>query len=107
MEFTSPDVVPVLSINAYLGVVTRLLLAFGISFQLPVLVYFLARIGLVDHKDMIRFFKYAVLGIFVVASFLTPPDVISQILMAIPLLFLYGVGMIVARIFTTKVREDR
>ena len=106
MEFTSDEVVPILSINAYLSVVTRLLLAFGVSFQLPIVVYFLARVGLVDHRDMLRFFKYAVLGIFVVASLLTPPDVISQILMAIPLLFLYGIGIIVARIFSTKERDE-
>jgi len=105
LEFTNEDVVPVLSINSYLNIVLRLLLAFGISFQLPIVVYFLARIGLVDHRDMIHFFKYAVVAIFVLASFLTPPDVISQILMAIPLIILYGLGIIVARIFSTKERD--
>ena len=106
MEFTSDDVVPVLSISSYLSIVIRLLLAFGLSFQLPIVVYFLARIGLVDHKDMMHFFKYAVVAIFVLASFLTPPDVISQILMAIPLIALYGIGIIVAKISTTKDRDD-
>jgi sec-independent protein translocase protein TatC len=106
MEFTSEDVVAVLSISAYLSIVIRLLLAFGLSFQLPIIVFFLARIGMVDHKDLMHFFKYAVVAIFVLASFLTPPDIISQVLMAIPLIALYGLGIIVAKVSTTKERDD-
>lgn len=105
LEITSEDVQAVLSIDAYLNMATMLLLAFGLSFQLPIVVYFLARIGLIDHKDMIGGFRYSIVAIFVVAAVLTPPDVISQLLMAVPLIVLYGVGIIIAWSVSTKVRE--
>jgi sec-independent protein translocase protein TatC len=99
---TDESVTAVVSINAYLGMATRLLLAFGFCFQLPVVIYFLARLGLVNHRDLIAFFRYAIVIIFVVAAIMTPPDVLSQTLMAGPLTFLYGIGIIIARIFSTK-----
>lgn len=105
LDFAGEDVQAVLSIDAYLGMATKLLLAFGISFQLPIVVYFLARIGLIDARDMIGGFRYSVVGIFVVAAILTPPDVVSQLMMAAPLIVLYGVGIIIAFFVSTKVRE--
>lgn len=105
LDMNVEGVQAVLSIDSYLGMVTTLLVAFGASFQLPIVVYFLARVGLIDHLDMIRGFRYSVVGIFVVAAALTPPDVVSQMLMAAPLLVLYGLGIGVARVFSTKKRE--
>ena len=67
--------------------------------------YFLARLGLIDHIDMIKGFRYSVVGIFVIAAVLTPPDVLSQTLMALPLVGLYVIGIAVARFSTTKKRE--
>ena len=99
------DTAAYLKISSYLTFVTRLIVAFGVTFQLPVIAFFLARIGLIDHHDMIRFFRYAVVGIFVIASILTPPDIVSQILLAGPLVILYGVGIIVAWAVSTKERE--
>lgn len=105
LEMNIEGVQAVLSIESYLGMVTTLLVAFGASFQLPIVVYFLARLGIIDHIDMIKGFRYSVVGIFVLAAVLTPPDVVSQVLMAAPLLFLYGVGIGVARLTSTKKRE--
>jgi sec-independent protein translocase protein TatC len=104
LDMNAEGVQAVLSIDSYLGMVTTLLVAFGVAFQLPIVVYFLARIGLIDHIDMIKGFRYSVVGIFVVAALLTPPDVVSQLLMAAPLLVLYGIGIGVARLFSTKNR---
>lgn len=105
LEMSPPDVQAMLSIDSYLSMATTLLVAFGVSFQLPVVIYFLARIGLIDHRDLISGFRYAVVGIFVVAAVLTPPDVMSQLLMAIPLVGLYGIGIGVARVASTKKRD--
>jgi sec-independent protein translocase protein TatC len=105
-EALDTDVQAVLSINSYLGLVTKLLIGFGLCFQLPVVCYFLARIGMVDHKDLIGGFRYAVVGMFIVSAIITPPDVLSQMLMAGPLILLYGVGIIVAYFFSTKEREE-
>ncbi|MEC7987094.1 MAG: twin-arginine translocase subunit TatC [Myxococcota bacterium] len=89
------DVKATISIDDALGTTTKLLLGFGLCFQLPVIAFFLGRGGLIDHKDMTQFFRYAVVGIFVIAAFLTPPDPISQFLMAVPLLSLYGFSIII------------
>ncbi len=100
------DVQAVLSISSYLSLVTKMLVAFGLAFQLPVVCYFLARIGLVDHKDLIAAFRYAIVGMFVVSALITPPDVFSQLLMAGPLILLYGVGTLVAYFFSTKGQDE-
>jgi sec-independent protein translocase protein TatC len=79
------------------------LLGFGLSFQLPILIFFLARLGIVTDKQLSRNRKYAVLLIFVVAAVLTPsPDALSQVLMAIPLIFLYEVSIFVAKFAARK-----
>ena len=105
-EELDPNVKAVLSINSYLGLVTKMLIAFGFSFQLPVICYFLARIGLVDHTDLIKGARFAVVGMFVVSALLTPPDVLSQVLMAGPLMILYGIGVAMAYFFSTKGQDD-
>ncbi len=87
------------SIGKYVGFFTKLLFGFGVAFELPVITFFLAKIGLVDDKALKDFFKYAVVIIFIFASLLTPPDVITQFLMAGPLIFLYIVSIYIAKIF--------
>lgn len=108
LEITYEGIDAKIPINTYLGLATKLLVAFGACFQLPIVVYFLARIGLVHHWDMINSFRYAIVGIFIVSAMITPPDVISQILMAGPLVVLYGIGIVIAWAFTTKevVKEE-
>jgi sec-independent protein translocase protein TatC len=105
LEITPENTEAMLSINSYLSIATKLLLAFGTTFQLPVVIFALARVGLIDHLDLIHGFRYAIVAMFVVAAMITPPDILSQGLMAGPLLILYGVGIVVARIFSTKTRE--
>ena len=90
------EVRPAIRIGEYLSFSSDLLLAFGIIFELPVLAYFLTRIGLVDHRFLIRQFRYAILLIFLVAAILTPPEILSQILLALPLTLLYGASIGVA-----------
>lgn len=98
------DVEAILSVDGYLQMVTRMMLAFGGSFQMPIGVWFLARLGLVDHIDLIRGFRYSVVAIFFVAAVITPPDVLTQVILAIPLVMLYGLSIGVARFATTKKR---
>ena len=99
------DAEALLSIDDALRTVVRIMVAFGLCYQLPVVVWFLARLGLVDHKDLIKGFRYAVVVIFVIAALLTPPDVITQFLLGIPLIVLYAIGVVVAFFSTKKVRE--
>lgn len=86
------------SIGDYVGFFSKLMLGFGLSFELPVLTFFLAKIGLITDKTLKNYFKFAIVLIFVLAAILTPPDVLSQFLMAIPLTLLYGLSIIIAKI---------
>jgi sec-independent protein translocase protein TatC len=95
-EYTRIGVTPAIRIGEYLSFTSRMLLAFGITFELPVATFFLARAGVVTHETLIRHARYAVLVIFIVAAVLTPPDAASQILMAVPLLVLYAASIGIA-----------
>lgn len=106
INFGSTVVTILPSIGKYVGFFTKLLIGFGISFELPVITFFLAKIGLVNDKMLKDFFRYAVVLIFIVAALLTPPDVISQLLMAAPLLLLYGVSIYIAKVFNPAPKEE-
>jgi len=94
------------SIGKYVNFFTKLLFGFGVAFELPVITFFLAKIGLVDDKSLKDFFKYAIVLIFVFSALLTPPDIITQFLMAGPLIFLYGVSIYVAKVFNPYVAPE-
>ena len=84
-------------VNEYLSLVMKLIFAFGICFETPVLLGLLARAGLATSKGLAQKRRYAIVVIFIVAAILTPPDVISQLALAIPMILLYEVGIFVAR----------
>jgi sec-independent protein translocase protein TatC len=101
-EYVSIGVAPQLRISEYLSFTSRMLLAFGVTFELPVVTFFLARLGVLTHRTLIAWWRYAIVVIFIVAAVRTPgPDDASQMLMAAPLLVLYvlsiGVAYVVAR----------
>lgn len=103
VSFNNQYLQAMISFNEYLSLFIRFLLGFGISFQLPVVIFFLAKLGIVNDKMLSKYRKYSILMIFVTAAILTPsPDAISQILMAIPLLFLYEVSIFVAKFAARK-----
>lgn len=106
VNFGSAVVTVLPSIGKYVGFFTKLLIGFGIAFELPVITFFLAKIGLVDDKMLKDFFRYAVVIIFIVAALLTPPDVLTQFLMAGPLILLYGISIYVAKIFNPAAKEE-
>ena len=94
------------SIGKYVTFFTKLLFGFGLAFELPVFTFFLAIIGVVTDRTLKDFFKYAVVLIFVASALLTPPDIITQFLMAAPLILLYGVSIYIAKIFNPEVPEE-
>jgi sec-independent protein translocase protein TatC len=99
-QYATIGINPEIRISEYLSFTARMLLAFGVTFELPVFTFFFARIGLVTHQMMLGYARYAVLLIFIVAAVLTPgPDVASQLLMAGPLLLLYVISIGVAYAF--------
>ncbi|MBW1981721.1 MAG: twin-arginine translocase subunit TatC [Deltaproteobacteria bacterium] len=100
--FASENIKALPSIREYLSFAAKLLFAFGLIFELPLFTFFLARLGLVDAKLLRSKQKYAILIIFVVAAILTPPDVVTQIMMSGPLILLYELSIWIARIFGKK-----
>ena len=102
LSFASETIRPLPSMKEYLSFASKMLLAFGLAFELPLVLTGLAWFGLVDAAFLKKNRKYAVLVFFTVAAVLTPPDVISQVLLAIPLLGLYELSIWGAKVFGRK-----
>jgi sec-independent protein translocase protein TatC len=102
-----PDNMPIEvlpKVESYLAISLQLIFAFGIAFEMPVLLSLLARAGIISAAGMAAKRRYAIVGVFVVAAVLTPPDVVSQIALAIPMLALYEISIYCARLIE-KQRE--
>ena len=78
----------------------------GLCFQMPIVIYFCARMGLLDARDMITKFRYSIVIIFVISAIMTQPDPMTQVLMAGPLSVLYAISIVVAYVFSTKERLE-
>ena len=102
LGFASEIIRPLPSMREYLGFASKLLLAFGLVFELPLIITFLAKLGMVSVSFLKKNRKYAILLFFIGAAILTPPDVVTQIMMALPLILLYEISIIGARIFGKK-----
>ncbi len=98
---------PTVMIDEYLDFVTQILLAFGIVFELPVLVFFLSVAGIVNHRHLIRFARYFIVIAFILGAVLTPPDPLSQLLLAIPLCLLYALSIGIAYVFGRRRQKAR
>ncbi|MCB9538309.1 MAG: twin-arginine translocase subunit TatC [Myxococcales bacterium] len=96
---------PDITVEDYLGFTTKLLLAFGIIFEMPVAVGFLSAVGLVTHHVLIKYWRFAVVGAFIVGALLTPPDYVTQTMLAVPLCGLYGISIGIAWFFTKRRAE--
>ena len=94
--FAAGEVDPLFKIDEYFDFLIKMCLAFGLAFELPVAAFVLSQVGLIDHRFLIRYFRYAIVAIFIVAAVLTPPDVLSQTLLALPLLALYALSILIA-----------
>lgn len=106
ITFGSFKFTPLINIEDYVGFFTKIMFGFGLAFELPIFAYFLALLGMVDDRQMIDFFKYAIVIIFIVAAFLTPPDVLTQLLMAGPLIILYGLSILIVKVVNPASEED-
>ncbi len=105
LKFTDGST-PELMMKEYLDLVTKLLLGFGFVFELPVVTAFLAKMGVITHVHLIKFWRYSIVIAFVIAAMLTPPDVITQTMMAGPLILLYTISIGVAYVIS-KGKSDR
>jgi sec-independent protein translocase protein TatC len=106
ISYAGEFVIPMPDLKAYMSLTLRMLVIFGLIFELPLVAYYLSKIGIINHKLLSSKRRYAILGIFIVSAVITPPDITSQILMAIPLCGLYELSIIITRIFGKKVVHD-
>jgi sec-independent protein translocase protein TatC len=103
----TPDGVAMMTdINAYLNFVLVIFLAFGISFELPVALVILVALGWVTPDQLREWRGYSIVGVFILAAVITPPDVVSQLMLAIPMCLLYEAGIIAARMIVPKREND-
>ena len=93
-------------IENYLNFVLTLFIAFGLTFEVPIVVLVLTRMGIVTIEQLVNIRPYFIVGAFVVAAIVTPPDVISQLLLAFPMWILFEVGLLAARAFSRRPRRD-
>lgn len=91
------DIEPTIRISEYLGLLIKAILGFGVVFETPVLAFFLGKLGIITADTLINAGRYAVIAIFFISALLTPPDVLTQFLMAGPLLILYGCSILIVR----------
>jgi len=99
LGFGNETVLPQITVTEYLSFTTRIIFAFGTVFQLPLAIFFLSRVGIVTAKGLASFRRFAVPIIFLLSAVLTPPDVVTQIALSLPLILLYEVGIVVARVW--------
>jgi sec-independent protein translocase protein TatC len=97
-EFTSINVTPTIRIGDHVSMTLMMLLGFGAVFELPLITLALARLGIIDHHFLIRWYRQAIVIIFILSAIITPPDVFSQLLMAVPLLGLYLISILIAKL---------
>ncbi|MFZ1947391.1 MAG: twin-arginine translocase subunit TatC, partial [bacterium] len=100
-----PSVVPTVRLGSYVSFVTKFCVSFGLVFQVPLVMALLAWLGIVPSSAMKQWWRYSVVGILIIAAVLTPPDVVSQTLMAVPMLFLYWMGYLLARALEGRSRR--
>jgi sec-independent protein translocase protein TatC len=94
MSFSSEYMQPMITVSSYMGFLANMLIAFGVTFELPLVMAFLAAIGIATPEFLRQKRRHAIMIILIVATVITPPDVISQVLLTIPLVVLYEVGII-------------
>ena len=104
-EFAPKSITPAPDIEAYLTFVMTMFLAFGITFEIPIVVILLVRFGLVTIAQLVEWRSYVILGNAVVAAVITPPDVVSMLALLIPMCLLYEMGLFVARYVTPREKE--
>jgi sec-independent protein translocase protein TatC len=102
LSFSKDYISPMITLSAYIGFLSKMIIAFGVMFELPLVILALSKFGIVTPEMLKKGRKYTIVGIFIVAAILTPPDVVSQIMLAIPLLLLYEVGILICKAVTRK-----
>ena len=103
LSFAGSELKPMISVNNYISFVGRFMIGSGVIFEFPVVIFFLSKIGIATPEFLSQKRGYAILGIFILSAVITPPDIFTMFIMAIPLLVLYEISIIIARLFGKQV----
>jgi sec-independent protein translocase protein TatC len=106
VSYAREFVIPMPDLKNYMGLTLKLLIIFGFIFELPLVAFYLAKAGIINAKLLAKKRRYAILAVFIVSAAITPPDVVSMILVALPLWGLYELGILIAKVFGKKEIHD-
>lgn len=102
VSYAQDFVIPMPDLKNYMGLTLKLLIVFGVIFELPLVAFYLAKAGVINARMLRSKRRYAVLAVFIVSAIITPPDVVSMVLVALPLWGLYELGILIAKLFGKK-----
>jgi sec-independent protein translocase protein TatC len=106
VSFAGPMIVPMPSLKEYMNLTLKMLLIFGLVFQMPLVAYYLSKAGILKYRTLAKKRRYAILAIVVLSAIITPPEVSSQLLMALPMYGLFELSVVIAKIFGKKESID-
>jgi sec-independent protein translocase protein TatC len=106
VSYAAEFIIPMPDLKSYMSLTLKLLIIFGVIFELPLVAYYLSRAGVINHRMLSSKRRYAILGILILSAMFTPPDMASQIFLAIPLWGLYELSILIARAFGKKEMVD-
>lgn len=102
VSFAGPSIIPMPSLKEYMNLTLKLLIIFGFIFQMPLIAYYLSKAGIIKYRTLAKKRRYAILAIVVVSAIISPPEVTSQLLMAVPMYGLFELSVVIARVFGKK-----
>jgi sec-independent protein translocase protein TatC len=102
VSYAGPSIIPMPSLKEYMNLTLKMIIIFGLIFQMPLVAYYLSKAGIIKYRTLVKKRRYAILAIVVVSAIITPPEVTSQLLMAVPMYGLFEVSILVAKLFGRK-----
>jgi sec-independent protein translocase protein TatC len=106
VSYAGPNITPMPSLKEYMSLALKMLLIFGAIFQMPLVAYYLSKVGIIKYNQLRKKRRYAILAIVIVSAIVTPPEIASQLLMAVPMYGLFEISLVIARIWGKKEKTD-
>jgi len=106
VSYAGPTIIPMPSLKDYMNLTLKMIIAFGLIFQMPLVAYYLSKAGIIRYRTLAKKRRYAILAIVIVSAVITPPEVTSQLLMALPMYGLFEICILIARAFGKKEKGD-
>jgi sec-independent protein translocase protein TatC len=106
VSYAGPSITPMPSLKEYMNLTLKLLIIFGCIFQMPLVAFYLSKAGIIKYRTLAKKRRYAILGIVVISAIITPPEVTSQLMMAVPMYGLFELSLLIARVFGKKEKVD-